>query len=69
MTLDAGGHALDLLTNRYHGSAITHLDALCHYSFEGVLYNGLSKQRITEAGCGVPVPGGTGFPINPVATF
>ncbi|MBI1872708.1 MAG: cyclase family protein [Acidobacteria bacterium] len=53
MTLDAGGHALDLLTIWYHGSTITHLDALCHYSFEGVLYNGLSKQRITESGCGV----------------
>src|SRR5256714_3342276 len=34
MTLDAGGHALDLYTIWYHGSTITHIDALCHYSFE-----------------------------------
>jgi hypothetical protein len=34
-TLDAGGHAMDLYTIWYHGSIITHIDALCHYSFEG----------------------------------
>jgi kynurenine formamidase len=53
MTLDAVGHALDLYTIWYHGSTITHIDALCHYSVDGKLYNGLSKQQITENGCGV----------------
>jgi kynurenine formamidase len=54
MTLDAGGHAMDLYSIWYHGSTITHVDALCHYSHEGVLYNGLSKSNITpESGCGV----------------
>jgi kynurenine formamidase len=53
MTLDAGGHALDLYTIWYHGSTITHLDALCHYSVDGKMYNGFSRQQVTEAGCGV----------------
>jgi kynurenine formamidase len=54
MTLDAGGHAMDLYTIWYHGSTITHIDALCHYSFEGKLYNGFSKaEKISESGCGV----------------
>lgn len=54
MTLDAGGHAMDLYSIWYHGSTITHIDALCHYSHEGVLYNGMAKAKITpEAGCGL----------------
>jgi kynurenine formamidase len=53
MTIDDGGHAMDLYTIWYHGSTITHIDALCHYSFEGKLYNGYSHdQYITQAGCG-----------------
>jgi len=52
MTLDAGGHAMDLYTIWYHGSTITHIDALCHYSFEGKLYNGFIKsEKISESGC------------------
>ena len=53
MTLDAAGHALDLYTIWYHGSTITHLDALCHYSVDGKMYNGFSRKQVTEAGCGV----------------
>lgn len=54
MTLDEGGHAMDLYTIWYHGSTITHIDALCHYSFEGKNFNGFSKQQyISESGCGV----------------
>jgi kynurenine formamidase len=54
MTLDAGGHAMDLYTIWYHGSTITHIDALCHYSWEGKVYNGYSKaEKIGESGCGV----------------
>src|SRR5262245_22672927 len=30
MTLDAAGHAMDLYSIWYHGSIITHIDALCH---------------------------------------
>lgn len=52
MTLDAAGHAMDLYTIWYHGSVITHLDALCHYSFEGKIFNGFAKSNITQGpGC------------------
>jgi kynurenine formamidase len=52
MTLDAGGHALDLYTIWYHGSTITHVDALCHYSYEGKIYNGFERSRIEQGpGC------------------
>ena len=54
MTLDAAGHALDLYTIWYHGSTITHIDALCHYSVDGKLYNGFSKaEKIGDGGCSV----------------
>ncbi|MGH9200440.1 MAG: cyclase family protein [Vicinamibacterales bacterium] len=52
MTLDAGGHAMDLYTIWYHGSVITHVDSLCHYSHEGKLYNGFDKGKIADGpGC------------------
>jgi kynurenine formamidase len=52
MTLDAAGHAMDLYTIWYHGSVITHIDALCHYSFEGKIYNGFARANITQGpGC------------------
>ena len=52
MTLDNAGHAMDLYTIWYHGSTITHIDALCHYSFEGKIYNGFDRSRIAQGpGC------------------
>ena len=52
MTLDAGGHAMDLYTIWYHGSVITHIDSLCHYSFEGKIYNGYERAKIAQGpGC------------------
>lgn len=52
MVLDAGGHAMDLYTIWYHGSVITHIDALCHYSFEGKIYNGFLRSAIAPGpGC------------------
>ena len=52
MTLDAGGHAMDLYTIWYHGSVITHIDSLCHYSHENKLYNGFDKTKIVDGpGC------------------
>ena len=52
MTLDAAGHAMDLYTIWYHGSTITHIDALCHYSFEGKIYNGYARSEIVQGpGC------------------
>jgi len=52
MTLDNAGHAMDLYTIWYHGSTITHIDSLCHYSFEGKLYNGFERAKIAQGpGC------------------
>ena len=52
MVLDAGGHAMDLYTIWYHGSVITHIDALCHYSFEGKIFNGFERSVTAFAnGC------------------
>jgi kynurenine formamidase len=36
----------------YHGSRVSHFDALCHVSHQGKVYNGLDfKQIVTDAGC------------------
>jgi len=52
MTLDEAGHAMDLYTIWYHGSVITHIDSLCHYSFEGKIYNGFERAKIAQGpGC------------------
>ena len=52
MTLDAGGHAMDLYSIWYHGSIITHIDSLCHYSFEGKIFNGFLRSEIAPGpGC------------------
>ena len=52
MTLDAGGHAMDLYSIWYHGSVITHIDSLCHYSLDGKLYNGFDGSKIADGpGC------------------
>jgi kynurenine formamidase len=52
MTLDSGGHAMDLYTIWYHGSVITHIDSLCHYSFQGKIYNGFDRANIAQGpGC------------------
>jgi hypothetical protein len=66
MTLDNAGHAMDLYSIWYHGSVITHIDALCHYPFDGKIFNGFLLSLTVAP---VPVLGGTGFPINPIATF
>jgi kynurenine formamidase len=34
------GHHLEYIGMRPHGQAITHLDALCHFSVDGLTYNG-----------------------------
>ena len=56
MVLDAGGHAMDLYSIWYHGSIITHIDALCHYSFEGKIFNGYLRSAIAP-GVGCPSNG------------
>jgi len=56
MTIDNTGHAMDLYTIWYHGSTITHIDSLCHYSFEGKIYNGYARSDIAQ-GPGCPMNG------------
>jgi kynurenine formamidase len=52
MTMDAQGHAMDLFTIWYHGSVITHIDALCHYAHDGKLYNGFDRATVQSgSGC------------------
>ena len=42
----------DRYSVRYHGYAHSHMDALCHDSYEGKLYNGFPRSTVTvEAGC------------------
>ena len=40
----------DMLTVAPHGIAHTHMDALCHFSYKGQLYNGFSPQDVTRQG-------------------
>ena len=42
----------DRYSVRYHGYAHSHMDALCHDSYEGKLYNGFPRSTVTaEEGC------------------
>jgi kynurenine formamidase len=42
--------AMDRVTLNIHGNADSHIDALCHVIFDGILYNGLSPGAVTAAG-------------------
>lgn len=44
--------AMDRYTQTYHGSGITHLDALCHMLLGPTLYNGFPRASVTDAGAG-----------------
>ena len=35
----------------YHGYSHSHIDSLCHILHKGKMYNGVSQDTITEAGC------------------
>ena len=45
------GAVLDRYSITYHGYSHSHLDALCHIMYKGQMYNGVSQDTITEAGC------------------
>ena len=36
----------------YHGYAHTHMDTLCHFLYDGKMYNGYSQDEVTEEGAG-----------------
>ena len=42
--------AMDRVTLNIHGNADSHIDALCHVIFDGILYNGLRPGAVTAAG-------------------
>ena len=44
------GFATDFLGMQFHGDCHTHLDALCHISYNGLLYNGKSASTVDSAG-------------------
>jgi kynurenine formamidase len=46
------GSATDLYSVQYHGFSITHMDSLCHFFWEGHMYNGYSQLEVTEKGAG-----------------
>lgn len=49
---DVGGlhFATDRVSMNVHGNAHTHLDALCHVMYDGVLYNGVPASTVTAGG-------------------
>ena len=42
--------ATDFLASEFHGDSFTHIDALCHVSYEGTLYNGKPVSSVTGRG-------------------
>jgi kynurenine formamidase len=42
--------ALDRFAMNVHGNADSHIDALSHVAFDGLLYNGISAQAVTATG-------------------
>ena len=42
--------AADRISMNVHGNADSHIDALCHVSFDGALYNGVSADVVTGKG-------------------
>ena len=45
------GGVIDNYDITYHGYSNSHLDALCHILYKGLMYNGVSQETITEDGC------------------
>jgi kynurenine formamidase len=42
--------ATDFLASEFHGDSFTHIDALCHVSYQGQLYNGKPASSVTGRG-------------------
>jgi kynurenine formamidase len=42
--------ATDFLASEFHGDCFTHIDALCHVSYQGRLYNGQPASSVTGRG-------------------
>jgi kynurenine formamidase len=44
--------ATDYIGMNVHGDAHTHVDALCHVAYDGLLYGGIPARTLTSAGAG-----------------
>jgi len=44
------GFATDFLGMRFHGDCHTHMDALCHISYRGSMYNGIPQSKVDVKG-------------------
>ena len=44
------GGTSDTFFISYHGLAHTHMDSLCHFLYDGKIYNGYSADHVTENG-------------------
>ena len=44
----AGDYNVDVQSFAYHGMAYTHLDGLCHASYDGKLYNGYTQDQVVD---------------------
>jgi len=44
------GYATDFLGMQFHGDCHTHIDALCHISYKGLLYNGIPASKVNVVG-------------------
>jgi kynurenine formamidase len=42
--------ATDFMASEFHGDSFTHIDALCHVSYQGQLYNGKPASSVTGRG-------------------
>jgi kynurenine formamidase len=47
----SNGFQLDNYSVSYHGMGQTHLDALCHASYQGKIFNGFPVDQINAEGC------------------
>jgi len=46
---------VDTWAIRYHGTFVTHFDALCHFEYNGMLYNGVPFSASNDKGCAIGV--------------
>jgi kynurenine formamidase len=46
------GLTSDTIEFSYHGYSVSHIDALCHFLHNGLMYNGVSLDASSPAGCG-----------------
>jgi hypothetical protein len=51
LPIGQGPFVSDRFTVAYHGYAHSHMDSLCHMSYEGRMYNGFPRTDVSEQGC------------------